>query len=265
MNQHDISWTSLILGSLIFLIPIWIFYIYKTGLIRSTMIAIVRMAIQLFLVGLYLEVIFELNSILLNLAWVVVMIIAAGFVITSRSELSKKHIMFPLLIAIVINVIVNGAVYAFLIVGTDAIFYARYLIPIMGMVVGNSVNSTIIGLRKYFHSIKENEQQYIYMLMCGASQVEASFQFIRSALQEAFNPVIASTATIGLIWLPGMMTGQILGGSDPVIAIKYQIIIVISIFVGSVVTVYSTLKISKSFAFDNRDILRPEILKLKKN
>lgn len=261
MNTHDITWLGLIIGSLIILFPIWIFNHYRTKLIKPTIISVVRMAFQLFLVGIYLELIFEYNSIWINLLWVFIMIFAASFTIITRSDLTLRHMFVPLITAILTNVLINGLIYSFLIVGTDTIFSARYLIPIMGMVVGNSVNSSIIGIRKFYSSIYEQNEQYIYKLMCGANRREATFDYYRDAIIEAFNPVIASTATIGLIWLPGMMTGQILGGSNPAVAIKYQIIIVISIFAGSVITVFTALKLSERFAFNKRDLLDSKIFK----
>ena len=259
MNQQDISWLATGIGCLLMLIPILIFRFYKTGLVRATLIATARMILQLFLVGLYLEVIFEFDSPAVNLLWVIIMIVAAGFTIISRSELSKKRMFLPILIAIITNVLINGIIYAVFIIGSEAMFSARYLIPIMGMVIGNTVNSTIIALRNFFLSLKENEESYFYLLLCGASKDQAVFSFIRDALKEAFNPVIASTATIGLIWLPGMMTGQILGGSDPTTAIKYQIMIVISIFAGGVITVFTALMASKKFAFTQRDTINKKI------
>jgi putative ABC transport system permease protein len=263
MGQTDISWLNLGLGSLIVIIPLLIFLYYKTGLVKDSLIAFGRMTLQLFLVGFYLEFIFELNSIWINLAWVLVMINAAAFMVVRRSDLRQKYFYLPITFAVVANVIINGAVFTFIIVGADNIFGARYLIPIMGMVIGNTLNSSIIGLRSFFNFLKKDEQLYKFYLMCGATREEALFGFTGRALKEAFNPVIASTAVIGLIWLPGMMTGQILGGSDPMLAIKYQIIIVLAIFAGSVITVFTALYISRIIAFNKFELLRKEAVKYK--
>lgn len=94
--------------------------------------------------------------------------------------------------------------------------------------------------------MRTEKARYKYSLIAGATRSEALRPFISEALKISFAPTIASNATIGLIWLPGMMTGQILGGSDPMTAIKYQILIVISIFVGGVVTVFTALSLSRN-------------------
>jgi len=250
MGSTDISWLNLLLGSFVLLLPVWILFHYKTGLVKAMVIAFARMGVQLTLVGIYLGYIFKLDYWWLNLLWVLMMIFAACFTIIKRSELKQRKFFIPVLIGVLANIILNAAIFSFIIVGKHNFFYARYLIPIIGMIIGNCLSSAIIGLRSFYQEISKEEERYRYYLMCGATKNEALFPFFSDALKNAFSPSIASTATIGLIWLPGMMTGQILGGSDPTTAIKYQIIIMIAIFVGGVVTVFLSLMLSKDFAFD---------------
>ena len=88
MNALDIKWIDIFLSLLLFIIPISIFWYYRTGLVVSTLIALARMVVQLVLVGFYLEYIFELDSIWLNIAWVVIMIIIAGYTTTTSSGIS---------------------------------------------------------------------------------------------------------------------------------------------------------------------------------
>ncbi len=251
----------MLLGTLVIIIPVAILYYYRTGLNKPLAIAFLRMIVQLALVGLYLEYIFELNSIIVNIIWMIVMIIAAAYTIVERVELKLRYFFLPILIGIITGIIVNGSIFAFVLVGSESFFDARYIIPIMGMLIGNSLNSAIIGVRSFFQKLSGEVERYRYYLMCGATRNEALFQFISEAMQDAFSPTIASTATIGLIWLPGMMTGQILGGSDPITAIKFQIMIIITIFVCSVITLAISLNLSKLFAFDDFDMFDKNIFK----
>lgn len=264
MNQEEISWLGLAFGSFAIAIPIVILYYYKTGLIKPLAIAFARMIVQLSLVGLYLEYIFDLNSIYINVAWVFIMILAASFTIVERVELKLRYFFLPIFLGIIADIVVNGSIFAFIVIGTDSFFDARYMIPIVGMLIGNCLNSAIIGVRGFYQKLINEVERYRYYLMCGATRNEAIFQFISESMKDAFSPTIASTATIGLIWLPGMMTGQILGGSDPLIAIKFQIIIIITIFVGSVITVFVSLNMSKRIAFDSFDMLDKSIFVEKK-
>ena len=241
-------------------VPVLIFYFYRTGLVKPTVIAFGRMAVQLLLVGIYLKYIFEFNAIWLNLLWVFIMAFVAAYTVVKRSDLVQKKFYFPAFSGIIANILINGLFVAFIVIGTDSFFNARYIIPIMGMFIGNSLNSTIIGLRSFYKSITRDEERYRYYLACGAEKNEALFPFLSEALKDAFNPTIASTATIGLIWLPGMMTGQILGGSDPLTSIKYQIMIIVGIFVGQVISVFVSLVISKRFVFDKYDLFDKSVM-----
>lgn len=257
---YDIGWLELLIGCSVIIIPILITAYYKTGLVKTLCISFARMAVQLFLVGIYLQYIFELNSTIINIGWTLIMLVAACFTIIKRSNLNIKPFIIPVLAGVIGDVLINGLIFVFIAIGPDKFFNARYIIPIIGMIIGNCINTTIIGLRYFYQELNKNEDKYLYLLSQGATRSEALFPFFKEALIISFNPTIASTATIGLIWLPGMMTGQILGGSDPLTAIKYQIMIVVSIFSGSVLTVFLSLLLSQKTAFDSNDMLRKKVI-----
>ncbi len=260
MSGTDITYIGLAASVISLIIPVFILYRYKTGLIKPMLISFARMILQLFIVGIYLKYIFELDSALLNFLWVFVMIVAAGFSVAKRSNLRYKHFLVPIIVSILVNTSVNMAIYALFILNPADMSSARYLIPIMGMVIGNTLSSSIVGIRNYIQNITKNSDIYNFYLMAGASTEEAEEPFITDAMREAFNPYIASTAVIGLIWLPGMMTGQILGGSEPLHAIKYQISIIITIFVGSVITVFTAIKLLRKLIFDDFGNIKKELI-----
>ncbi len=265
MGAADISWLGLFLGSLVLIIPIAIFLYYKTGLIKDTLWSFGRMAVQLVLVGLYLGYIFELDSIWVNLLWVLIMAVAATITIIRRSEIKSKYFALPIFNAIVFSTVLNGGIIALVEIGTQSFFNARFLIPISGMLIGNCLGSAIIGIRSFYKSLIKDEEKFNYDLACGATRNEALQPFFTDAMKEAFSPLIANTASIGLIWLPGMMTGQILGGSDPMLAIKYQVMIIVGIFVSSVLTVYLSIYGSKTFIFNEWDQFDKTSIQVERN
>ena len=142
------------------------------------------------------------------------------------------------------------------VVKLDNMFEARYFIPITGMLLGNTLKTIIIALSYYFKQLDTESDLYKWYLANGATRSEALSRFKREALKIAFNPVIAATAIVGLISLPGMMTGQILGGSAPNVAIKYQIMLMITVFSSSIISVIITLLISDRNVFDGMDNLK---------
>jgi putative ABC transport system permease protein len=252
----DIGYWDLLAGYVLLIVPLYVLWYYKTGLVKDGFIAIIRMTIQLLLVGVYLEFIFDLNQTWVNVLWVLLMIIIAAYTAVKRSGLTLKIMFIPIFIAGIISMSVTDAFFLGYVVKLDNMFDARYFIPITGMLIGNSLKTIIIALSYYFNQLDKERDLYKWYLANGATRKEALFRFKRDALKIAFNPVIAATAIVGLISLPGMMTGQILGGSSPNVAIKYQIMLMITVFSSSIFSVMITLLISDKFVFDGMDNLK---------
>lgn len=260
----DINYLQLFSGYSLMIIPIIILWHYKTGLVKETIIAVIRMTIQLLLVGVYLEYIFKLNNALINVGWVLMMTIIATTTTVRRSGLKYKIFFFPIFLSTLVSIAVADTFFLGLVIRLNDIFDARYFIPITGMLLGNSLKHVIMALDAYYKRIDEEQNLYRWYLANGATPQEALQPFMRKALRRAFNPMIANTATMGLISLPGMMTGQILGGSDPNMAIKYQIMLMMSVFTTAVLNVALTITFSNRMAFDRFHNLKKEIFRSKK-
>ncbi len=265
MEIYDISWSNLALGYIALIIPLFVLYYFQTGILKDALIATGRMTIQLFLVGLYLEYVFRINNIWVNIAWVFIMIIIASLTSIRRSDLPTSMFIMPISFSMLAGLIIADAFYLGMVIRPDNLFTARYFIPISGMMIGNSMERNIIALSQYKRNLSQNTLRYQYSLANGASRQEALMPFMRESLKGSFSPFIANMATIGLIALPGTMTGQILGGSSPNEAIKYQIMLLLSIFVVTVVSVILTLLISQKIMFDTYNNPKEQIFKNKKN
>jgi putative ABC transport system permease protein len=253
---RDIEWLPFLWGYLLLLLPLITLAHYRTRLVKSTFIAVVRMTIQLFLVGLYLEFIFHLDNGWVNLLWVLVMVALASLSIISRSRLTLKFYMMPVCWALGLSLVGVLAYFFLLVLQLEHYYEARYLLPITGMLLGNCMQSNIIGLNAYYSRLRQEQQLYRFALASGATRREALSPFMRDALVKAFNPAIASMAVLGLVSLPGMMTGQILGGSQPSVAIKYQLMIMIMILVCSMLSLILTIYLANRYAFDAFDNFR---------
>lgn len=259
MGVQDISWLDLAIGYLLVVVPIIAFRYFQVGLIRSTIIAIARMTIQLLLVGAYLGVIFKWNNGWINMLWVAIMVVVAAFTVVKRSDLNRKLFLIPVLIAIAASVLLIDLYFLGVVVRLDFLLDARYFIPITGMLMGNCLSNNIVALNTYYHSLYKDQTLYRFALANGATPREALSLFMRDALKKSLNPTIATTAVVGLISLPGMMTGQILGGSNPMVAIKYQIMIMITILVSTLLTVLLSIFISNRFVFDGYGQLKSKL------
>lgn len=262
MGIIDITWGQLAIGFGILIIPALILWKYRTGLLNKMGIAVVRMTLQLIFVGYYLEYLFEYDNPWLNIAWIIIMVVVADFATIDRSELKRnKNLIISLFVATFLGIIVIDLFFLKFVIKLPNILAAQYAIPITGMVLGNCLRSNVIGINEFYYRIREHKERYRFYLANGAEQNEALFPFFRTALIKSANPTLASMATIGLVSLPGMMTGQILSGSSPLIAIKYQIMIMIAIFSGTVLSVYLGIIFSSRFVFDQRNNLDDSIFK----
>jgi len=262
MDVVNLSWGQLAIGFTILIIPAFILWKYKTGLIQKMGIAVVRMTLQLLFVGYYLEYLFKYDNLWINLGWILIMVIVADFATINRSELKrKKYLVVSLFAATFLGIVIIDLFFLQFVIQLPDILAAQYAIPITGMVLGNCLRSNVIGISEFYYSIDKHQERYRFFLANGANQQEALFPFFRMALKKSANPTLASMATIGLVSLPGMMTGQILSGSSPFIAIKYQIMIMLAIFSGTVLSVYLGITFSNKFVFDRRNNFDKTILK----
>lgn len=261
MDIYTINNLNLALGYILLIVPLFFLWYFQTGLLKDTLISALRMTVQLLLIGVYLEYIFKLNLWWINLLWVVVMVVIASYTITKRSGLTIKVFILPILFSISISLLIIDTYFFGLVIQLDNFFDARYFIPITGMLLGNCLRTNIIALNSFYSRLKKEETLYRFFIANGATRGEAVKYFIKDALQKAFNPTIATMSVVGLISLPGMMTGQILGGSSPNVAIKYQIMLMLTIFVSAMITVILSILISNLFVFNKFDNLKYKILR----
>lgn len=257
----DISIWELAFGCIILVIPISFFLFYRIKITKDVFVSVIRMVVQLSLVAFYLEWIFALNSALLNALWVFLMISVGVHTSISRIGLNWKYFIFPLFIAGLTSVVIVDGFFLGFVLKLDYLFDARYFIPITGMILGNSLNHNIVGLSSYFRGLSEKSEFYYFLLTNTGNNILALRPFIGDSIKQGLNPLIGTMSVIGLISLPGMMTGQILGGSSPAIAIKYQIMIMLAIFAGCTINLFLSIIFSNRFVFDSYGKLKTKMLK----
>ena len=249
VGASKISYLSLFFYSLLLILPISIFLYLKIRLIRTLLVSFLRMILQLALVALYLEYIFKINNLMVNLIWVAIMIMVANQAILKQSGLRFRIFFIGTMPIYLFSIMLNFATFLILF-RVQTFFSARYLIPIGGMVLGNILRGNIISLDRLFTSLQKQQDEYIYYISLGASTREALLPFFSEALKASISPYLATVATMGLVSLPGMMTGQILGGASPVVAIQYQVMIMIAIFVTSSVSSLLVMVFASRLALD---------------
>lgn len=255
----DMNITSTLSLFLLLLIPIGIFIYLKLHIVKETIISAIRMAVQLILVGLYLKYVFQLNNGFVNLIWVLVMIVAANTNILSKAGLKRGPFFWRILTGVAISTGIASAWFILVAIRPVPFYDARYMIPIVGMIIGNCQRSNVMSLERFYSGIRQNEQEFMTYLMLGATLREAIFPHLRTAIKSCVNPALSTMATMGIVSLPGMMTGQILGGAMPMAAIKYQIGIMICIFSSTVIAAVINILLSLPVAFDDYQRLKQNV------
>lgn len=261
MGAQDLNILSL--ASLaVFLIPIlYVNRRLQLSINQTLFTAIVRMCVQLGFVGLYLEFLFAFNSPVLNGVYLMIMVSIACQSIVRTCRLKLKLFFLPVFFSLLIPFGVVLLFFNAVVVRIDNLFDAKYLIPIGGMLLGNSLRSVIIGLGSFYSGIKKDENTYLYSVSLLNNRLKALTPYLKDSFSAAIAPITASMATIGLVSLPGMMTGQILGGSIPMVAIKYQIAIMLSIFYAQYFTTILAILFSLKVGFNDLDVLNKKIFR----
>ena len=181
----------------------------------------------------------------------IIMVGVAAETALTRTRLKRGILMIPISIAFFVTVVLVGLYFLGFVLKLDNIFSAQYFIPVFGIIMGNMLGVNVIGLNTYYAGLRREQQLYYFLLGNGATRNEAIAPFVRQALIKAFSPGIANMAVTGLVALPGTMIGQILGGSSPHVAIKYQIMIVVITVVASMLSLMMTIFLASRKSFDS--------------
>lgn len=235
MSDNYISLDYFQLGGAVALIliniilSVWL----RLGLEKSLFIASLRMVIQLLLIGYVLEWLFNLSNPWLVISIALIMATIAGISAVNRTSRRFPSIYWRSLISVLISsfLITNLSVAG--IIRVEPWYDPQYLIPLLGMILGNTLTGISLGLDKFMDNLVKNRHQVETLLSLGATRWEATHQEITSAISTGMIPIINSMIVMGLVSLPGMMTGQILAGASPLNAVRYQVVITFAIASGS--------------------------------
>lgn len=199
------------------------------GLERDLALATARSFLQLFALGFVLTWVFAVNTWWVVLGILAVMTVAAGTIIIRRAPDAPRGLMGSSVLSMALTGFTVTFAVTGLIVRTPQWWEARYVIPIAGMVFGNSMTGIALALERVFADLDARAEEVLALTALGASPWEAARPSIRSALRAGMIPTINSMAAVGIVFIPGMMTGQILAGVDPVDATKYQIVVMLMV------------------------------------
>jgi len=241
--------------SLIYLLLIIILAVMKKAKINQTkllLLASFRMTVQLVLAGLILTYIFKNPYPLFTLAYILAMIIFSIHRVLSKNKGLNRNFK----IAVSLSLSVSGtAILGFFVMAVvgQSFFNPQYTIPLGGMIIGNAMTGVTLGLKTFNENIKSQRQKIDSLLNLGVTPQKILLPYVNNSLETALLPTMNSMLGMGIISLPGMMTGQILSGTLPTTAIMYQIAIMIAICTSVCLTVFCSLNFGYKTLYNKRN------------
>lgn len=235
MTYIALDLSDLALAALLVLVNGALSLAFRLHLERQYLIATARMVVQLLLIGLVLTWLFGQVSPLWTGLAALAMVLFAGWEIMARQDRPLSGVWryglgtgCMMLAATLVTVLALTTA-----VTPEPWYHPRYALPLLGMVLGNTMTGVSLGLQSLTNGLWRARAAVEAQLALGATRQEATRPIAREALRAALMPIINAMAATGLVALPGMMTGQILAGVEPVEAVKYQILIMFLIAGGT--------------------------------
>ncbi len=227
-EQYGGLW--ILLTSLVLLvIAVVLSRLKSLGLEWDMAIATIRGGIQIMAMGFLLFLIFQLDDLLLAsvmLAFIAVMVMVATYTSARRASDLPQPAHATFWGIAVASLVTLGVMAGLRILPTRP----EFLIPIAGMVVGNSMNTTSLALNRLFGEVRGHRSRIEARMLLGADAETALRPHLRSSVKSSLIPTVDSLKTLGIVFIPGGMTGMLIGGVDPIWAAQYQLVIYFMIF-----------------------------------
>ena len=263
MNMISLSALDLSIAALLVLVLAILGLKLQLGVSRQLIIAAIRTTVQLLLVGYILKFLFDNVHLGYMAAISVIMLLFAGREVMSRQTNPYKGLWgFGMgTVSMFLSTFMVTLVALTVIINNDPWYTPQYAIPLLGMMLGNTMTGIALGLERLTQAAREQRKKIEARLMLGHSGQQAITNIRRESMRYGMIPIINSMAAAGLVSLPGMMTGQILAGSPPLEAVKYQILIMFLIAAGTGFGTVIAVVLGSRRLFDERERLRLDRLR----
>lgn len=223
-NYYSIDIWGLLIALVMVAVAAGISEAMRMGIGKTLLWSACRALLQLCAMGFIMEFVIKSNNPWLVLL-VMFMLIAAVQITLSRSKGVPKGLVGPVFLSLVITMLIMISLVTELIIRPQPWYAPQLVVPLTGMLLGNTVSALAVGLSRFFESMKERRDEVDTLLALGATAWEAARPSIVSSIRLGLLPTTASLASSGIVTVPGMMAGQIIAGGNPIDAAKYQFLI----------------------------------------
>ena len=220
-----LGWTSVAVAAAFVLIAGLISLGLGLRLERSLATGVVRATLQLTAVGYALTWIFDHLAVALTLSAMIVMTLLASRAALRRAGWKLEGGFAGVFVTLVATSGMTALVASGVLIGVQPWYAPRYALPLLGMLLGNGLTGLSLCLDSLLAAFAEDAEAIETELALGATRWEAARGPVREAIRRGMIPILNAMTVVGIVSLPGMMTGQILAGADPLVAVRYQIVI----------------------------------------
>jgi putative ABC transport system permease protein len=225
----QIGWQGLAIATLFVVFVGALSIRLSLGLTKDLLVATVRTYVQLGVLGFVLRWVFGVNQPWLVIGVMALMVLSAGQIVVKRSPDAPSGIFGSAALSMALTGFIVTFAVTGVIVRVDPWYLPQYVIPLAGMVLGNSMTGIALAIERVYSDLDARSDELLALIALGATPWEAAHPSIRGALRAGLIPTISSMAAAGVVFIPGMMAGQILAGADPVVATGYQIVVMLMV------------------------------------
>ena len=232
----DIGYVELFSASALMLVAGLVSWKLELGQTRRIVVSSVRCFMQLLAAGFLLTYLFEFQT-----WWLVALVLAAMVIAATQIAVSRVKSRIPGLVpSVFVSLFVSSLVVGFIVV------------PIVGMIMGNAMAAVAVAIDRLFSDLDARASEMFSLTALGATPREAAAPSLKAAIGAGMTPVLANMSAAGIVTFPGMMTGQLLAGADPLSAAKYQIVVMLMLSAANTVAIVTAcfMTYRKRFAPD---------------
>ena len=254
----DLSWLDIAAAASLVLVNGLVSLALGLRMGKTLLVAAVRTVVQLLLLGWLLAPVFAAAHPGLVALVALVMVSAAAIEARRRSDRRYAGLLPRAFLTIALSAGVTVVVANAGIIGAEPWWSPRYLVPLLGMILGNLLTGVSLGVDRLLAELDEGRARVELRLARGATPWEAALPAAREAVRTGMTPILNTMSVVGLVSIPGMMTGQILGGTPPAMAARYQILVMFLLGAATAMGVTMGVLSSARALFDAMGRLRPE-------
>lgn len=252
MENLQVGPITLALSFTLVLVGIFISYKEKLGTAKEIIYSITRAVIQLIIVGYVLTYLFQVNEPIVTLAMVAVI----GFNAAWNAHKRGQNIPHSLRISLIAMFVAAGLTLTVLVGSGSVKFIPSQVVPISGMICGNAMTTLGLCYRNLTTLFRDQRQQVLEKLSLGATPDQASRTILRDTIRSGMQPSLDSAKTIGIVSLPGMMSGLMFAGTPPLTAIMYQIMVTFMLVATTSISSYIASYLAAKQFFNEREQLQ---------